>query len=150
MRVSADGLAYELQGPKLKVLAGQKMFSNAGATPAAEKFAKAMTEKIGDMTALTPSWGELANVADLGIVAELIHRDKLDEKAGWDLAWAMDDKTAHLEKYPTPRTMDTLAGVNSGAVASGGVSFKFAGAAAKRDTADDLAAVREKHATPQK
>ncbi len=142
--IAPDGLAYELRGPKLKVRAGAKMFSPGGATPAAEKFAQAVTDKITDLTALTPAWGELANVADLGVVAALIRRDNLDQKANWDLAWVFDESNAKWEQYVTPRSMDTLVAVGPRAVASGGVSLGFAAAANQRTTVDDLAAVREK------
>ena len=72
-------------------------------------------------------------MADLGVLAALIRTDKLDTQAGWDYAWALDDKALPLQTAATPRTMETQVGISGGGIASGGVSFGFAAVAAQRE-----------------
>ncbi|QOV91391.1 DUF1598 domain-containing protein [Humisphaera borealis] len=124
--VSADGDAFGLRGPRLKVQAGSFGWDPKGATPKAYEFAKKMSDNIDALGIQQPLIADLQNLADLSVVAALIQRDKLDRKVGWDTGWLMQSTGDSLSSFPvtkvvTPRNADALANYTNGSIAAGGV-----------------------------
>ena len=58
------------------------------------------------------------------MVASLIRHDKLDRKAGWDVAWLLEESSYPVKKVPVAATADTLVGATSGSIVAGGVMFR--------------------------
>lgn len=145
--VSADGTAYGLRGTRLAVKAGGFDFDPRGATATATAFAKRMTQHLDALSAAQPLFAELQNLADLSVVATLIRRDKLDQKAGWDAAWLYDDAAYPVAKVPVPRTAETLVNYANGSIAAGGVMLHpgqlMADAAREKDDKGTLTPARE-------
>jgi hypothetical protein len=127
--MAADGSAYELRGPRLKVLAGPQQFNPQGANEAQKRFGENFSKKMSDVAAKVEAIADLQNVTDCFMVAALIRQDRLAEKAGLDLAWlwsapgAATYKTASL---PTPRTAETVVRISGNVLAQGGVSLAYA------------------------
>ena len=124
LKVSADGNAYELRGRRVKVLAGAFSFDPRGATEKAMAFAKKFTDRMAAVAVAEPLVAELQNVADLSMVASLVRYDKLDRKAGWDVAWLLEELGYPVKKVPVAATADTLVGATSGSIVAGGVMFR--------------------------
>ena len=117
--VSDDGTAFELRGPRLRLLCGALNFDPRGATPAANAYAKAFTEKIPALAGAMVEFAELQNVTDLSIVAALIRMDKLDERVRWDPSWLLENYPA--ERFTPPRTAEVIVTTAGGSIVAGGV-----------------------------
>ena len=127
-----NGLAWELRGASVRALTeedylaanGQKTHTGK-ASPAAQRWAEIFTEKYDDLALAEPVFGELQNCMDLAIVAALIFKENLMEKANYHLPVLLDPqvKTA---AGPAPKSLATAArlmkkGSNWVISASGGV-----------------------------
>ena len=125
---SRDGLAFEVRGPRLRVQAGAFSFDPRGSTEKAKRFADGFSAKIADVAAAVPAIAELQNVADLSLLAALIHKDGLDRKVGWDTSWTRSDTDGAypLTRIPVPRTAETLVASTSGSLVAGGVRLESA------------------------
>jgi hypothetical protein len=124
--MAADGLAYGLRGPRLKVQAGSFNWDPKGATPKAYEFAKKMSQNIEALANTQPLVAELQNIGDYSVVAALIQRDGLDRKVGWDTSWIMRDSGDKSTSFPVtrvtvPKNADALANYTNGSIAAGGV-----------------------------
>lgn len=121
--VSAAGDAYGLRGPRLRVRAGGFDWDAKGATPTAFKFAKKMSDNLDALAATQPLVADLQNLADLSVVAALIHHNELDRKAGWDSAWLTEGGSGGfpVTAVPVPKNAEALANYSNGAIAAGGV-----------------------------
>ena len=126
--MAADGTAYELRGPRLKVLAGPQQFNPQGANEAQKRFGENFSKKMSDVAAKVDALADLQNVTDCFMTAALIRQDRLLEKAGLDFAWLLGPvaapyKTASL---PVPRTAETVVRISGNVIAQGGVSLAYA------------------------
>ncbi len=91
VRVSADGHAFELRGPGVKVLtAPKRVGGRVKPTPKATAYANLLTEHFDDLSRGIPAFADLANLADLAVAAAIVRHDKLHDKAGWDMGWVLD------------------------------------------------------------
>lgn len=109
IRMSPDGNAYELRGPSLKVKSADKPEGDeVSKTASARKFAELVSQNFPALAAAIPSFGDLANVADLGVLAGLIARDELAAKVGWDTTWLLDPNGFPAPKVATPKEVETL------------------------------------------
>jgi hypothetical protein len=130
--------AFELAGRSLKV-STRRSFAEEEEEPAREaaEYARDLTREFGAISEWILAWADLENVADLAIVAALIARERLAERAGWDLGWV-------LERYPvggvdTPRRAPPLVNyhVPGGAVIYLGGGVRIAPARAVETLAED-------------
>ncbi len=126
MLVSPEGDAYGLRGPRLRVQAGGFDWDAKGATPKAFEFAKKMSRSMETLAMNQPFIAELQNLADQSVLAALIHRDRLDEKVGWDASWLRreageNDAGFPMARMTVPKTADALANYTNGSIAAGGV-----------------------------
>jgi hypothetical protein len=124
--ISTAGDAYGLRGPRLKVQAGSFDWDPKGATPKAFEFARKMSHGIETLAINQPLIADLQNLADLSVVAALIQRDKLDEKAHWDAGWLLQNSDDPKISFPVmrviaPKSADALASYSNGSIAAGGV-----------------------------
>jgi hypothetical protein len=145
--VSADGLSYGIRGQRLAVKAGGFEFDPRGATEKAQTFAAQFTKHLPELAASVPLFAELQNIADESILANLLRRDRLAEKIGWDNAWVFDDAAFPIAKVPTPKTADTLVSFTNGSIVAGGVILNFSAAvdpkSRQADSNDGLKAERD-------
>ena len=124
--VSKDADAFELRGQRLAVKAGQFDFDPRGATEKAKTFAQKFTKHLPALAAAVPLFAELQNVADEALLANLIRRDRLAEKVGWDTAWVMHETTCPVAAVPVPKTAQTLVGFTNSSLVAGGVMLTLA------------------------
>jgi hypothetical protein len=130
LRVSPDGMAYELRGPRLKVLAGAQVFQPGGEGPAQRRFAENLSAKMNDAAARSEAIADLQNVTDLLLLATLIRQDGLLKKAGLDLAWLADATKYPVATVPVAKTADTIVHIAGNTIAAGGVSLSYRALAA--------------------
>ncbi len=139
--VSADGTAFELRGPSLRVnggLLGDPASKPEDMPAAGRRFVQLCNENFDGLLRGLPAWADLCNLGDLSVLAALIAEDKLAEKAGWDPAWVLDGYP--VRKVVAPRSAATLCSVSvNGASAifvTGGVWINPAAWASKRKIDD--------------
>jgi hypothetical protein len=114
----ADGLAWELRGPGIKVLTEDTLIAE-GARPsgkssgAAQKWAELMTQHFDELSLKHPIFGEMRNVMDLAVVAALITKERLADRAGCDLSLLMDARTLPTDEDfdVAPKEVPTLSSV---------------------------------------
>ena len=128
VRVSEDGLAYELRSKGLKVECSSSQFNdNTAVGPGAKKFAELLNEHFEGLEQGLLSFADLSNVCDLTVLAALIRRDELDKKTYDGLEWLIDAKGYKPPAKPTPRHVEPIATTKiTGSVLStcvGGVSI---------------------------
>jgi hypothetical protein len=109
IRVSEDGLAYELRSKGLKVECSSSQHNDAPAGPGARKFADLVTENFEGMESGLPSFADLGNICDLTVLAAIIRRDELDRKTKGGFDWLTDPNGYKVESRPTPRQVEPLA-----------------------------------------
>jgi hypothetical protein len=147
LRVSPDGEAYEIRGQRLLVRAGGFDFDPRGATEKAMTFAAQFTKNTPALATAVSLFAELQNITDESLLANLIRRDRLAEKVGWDTSWLLDQATCPIETIPVPRTAQTLVGFTSGSIVAGGVMLVLepwvANGSRQGDVDNSLQAVRQ-------
>jgi hypothetical protein len=89
---SEDGLAWELRGPGVKVMTEDDFISTDGkatatgkVNPMAKEWADLMTKHYDKLAVKEPVFGDLRNLMDLCVVAALIQKEGLQQKANLDL-----------------------------------------------------------------
>ena len=153
---SADGLAWELRGAAVKALTEEEFVSASGnrersarVHPIAQKWAENMTAHYDELAIAEPIFGQLRNCMDLALLAALISKEKLAEKAGNSLPLLMDSARVQTDPFAAPRQVDTQAsllrkGNNWVMSASGGVQIDSWGALKQIQPSDAPAALRAK------
>lgn len=112
---SEDSLAWELRGPGVQCLTEDEFIAEDGAVkgtgkanPVAAKWAKAMTDQYDDLSKKDAIFGELRNVMDMCVIATLIHKEGLLEKANLQLPNLLgSDSTVTYEAYAAPKHVPT-------------------------------------------
>jgi len=110
-----DGLAWEIRGPGVKAMTEDDLFTADGEikhtgkkNPVAQRWADLMTEHYLDLSKKDPVFCDLRNIMDMCVVAALIRKEHLADKAGLDLALlaasGSDLKTA---AWNTPKSVAT-------------------------------------------
>jgi hypothetical protein len=111
---SSDGLAFELRGASVKCMTesdfvaatGQKQVG-AKASPMAQRWADNMTEHYDELAVAEPIFGELRNCMELAIVAALITKERLTERAGYSMPLLTDPTDLAVIEYPAPGQVDS-------------------------------------------
>lgn len=144
------GLAWQLRGQGVKCMTEDDWLAADGtrqhtgkSSPAAKKWAEQMTKKYDELSAKEPIFGELRNCIDLAVVAALITKERLAERAGLDLGALVDPRQFATEVYLTPKQVPTRASVLETAdafilSASGGVQLDPGAVAEHRQTSEEL------------
>jgi hypothetical protein len=151
---SPDGLAWELRGAAVKALAEEDFLAANGtrehtgkANPMAQRWANQMTAHFEELSRAEPIFGQLRNCMELAIVAALITKEQMLERAGCNLPVMMDSGRVELDQFAAPEQVATQASVvrkgrNWVISASGGVQIHSWGVAEKTQLADAPAEVR--------
>lgn len=114
----ADRLAYELRGASVKAMTEEDYISSTGnvqhsgtATPSAQKWVNLMTEKYPQLAVADPIFGQLRNCMEMAVVAALIVKDRLPERAGNSLPVLMESPELTPDLYLAPKQVDSRASV---------------------------------------
>lgn len=115
---SEDGLAWQIRGPGVKAMtendfidATGNVTGSAGTNPVAQKWADLMTEHYGELSVKDPVFGQLRNVMDLCVVAALIDKQRLLERANLSLPLLADpDSKLVFSPLNPPKQVPTQCG----------------------------------------
>lgn len=136
--VSAGGCAFEIAGPSLAVRA--RGVKDEEPDPAVRAYAERLSKHMAELCRKIPAWADLANFADMALVAALIRTDALHTKVGWEIP------DLFAAKVPVARSVDTLVNFREAGsilvVISGGVSLSLDEAARNRQAAAPAIAPR--------
>jgi len=111
---SPDGLAWELRGAGVKAKTEEDFLSAAGniqhtgkASPVAQKWADNMTEKYDELAVADPIFGQLRNCMELAVVAALVVKENLPEKAGYSMPILLDPADLKVDELAAPKQVDS-------------------------------------------
>jgi hypothetical protein len=147
-------LAWEIRGASVKAMTEEDFLTAAGniehtgkANPIAQRWADLMTKHYDELAVAEPVFGELQNCIDLAVVAALIVKERLPEKAGCNLPAMLGPKGSKTGELPVPTTVESQASVlrkGRGWVisASGGVLVNSWGIASNAQRSDEVGPVR--------
>jgi hypothetical protein len=151
---SEDGLTWQLRGPGVKTLVEDGRLVDNGtrvatgkANPLAEKWAETMTDKFDALAQKEPAFRELRNLMDMSVVAALISKENLLERAGLELPLFVDATQLPTPEYNAPKTVPTQCSfvrlTSSWLVtASGGVQVDPWSVVEQSETLAELASIR--------
>ncbi|MEX0794891.1 MAG: DUF1598 domain-containing protein [Pirellulaceae bacterium] len=156
---SEDGLAWQIRGQGVKAMTEDELIdaqtgevTQTGRTSAlAQKWADLMTTKYEDLSAEDKVFGKLRNIMDLSVMAALMEKEHLLDKADLQIpTLRSQDSRLQTTQYETPKTLPTLVsaikkGRNWIISASGGVEVDSWGVTDKTETDEKIAAVRIEH-----
>jgi hypothetical protein len=118
---SADGLAFQIAGQRLQLMAQDEIVSDSGKVTDApftraseQKFAKHFTDKFPELADANPVFAELQNIVDLAIVAALLKKERLPEKVGWLKSLLLDAERFPTVKGNIPRSVAATMNYKSG------------------------------------
>jgi hypothetical protein len=152
LRRDAEGLAWELRGQGVQCMTEQDFLNDAGqrqhtgkADPTAQKWADNFTQKFEELAREDSSFGQLRNVMDLAVVAALLVKERLLERAQFEAPNLLGEQP--LDEYPAPRLVASQAsfvkaGRNWIVSVSGGVQIFPWQVADRTEVANDLAQAR--------
>ncbi len=154
---SEDGLVWELRGPGVKAMTEDEIVNQDGTftqtgkeNPVARKWADMMTERYEQLSAKNAVFGDLRNVMDMCVVAALIQKEELMEKAGCSLPRISDAGfPLAAMKWPVPKSVATQCSFIKRdreyvVTASGGVQIDSFGVADRVQINDAIKSVRER------
>jgi hypothetical protein len=163
LAASPDGLAWEIRGPGVKAMTEDEALAADGkravtgkSSAAAQKWADLMTEKYDNLSGRDPVFGELRNLMDMCVVAALIRKEHLAEKAGlsipllWDANSELKVEVWNAPKTIAPEISFLKAKDNLIVTASGGVAVESWQVADKKEVVAEVAQIREKAARGQR
>lgn len=113
---SDDGLAWELRGPGVRVMTEDSIIANDGTfeaqsgkeNPIASKWAERMTNRYEPLSKAEPVFGQLRNLMDMSVIAALIRKEQLLEKAGLELPTLLGaDQNLPLTAWNPPKSLAT-------------------------------------------
>jgi len=149
---SKDGLAWQLRGQGVKA---ETEDPDGRKDPVAQRWAGLMTANYNELSVKDPVFGQLRNLMDLCVVAALIKKERLLEKADCRLPLLMnEDSMLMIDSWNPPKQVATQAsatkkGRNWVITASGGVLVDSWGVITEKTEIDDSTdQVREKAARP--
>jgi hypothetical protein len=148
-----EGLAWELRGQGVKAMTEEDVFEDGvrqktgKANPQAQKWAELMTEHFEELAARDTIFGELRNCMDLAIVAALITRENLGEKAGYSMPLLLDQGELAIARYEAPKSVHSMASAvkkrrNWIISVSGGVELDSFGVAGRQQPDPALTPIR--------
>ncbi len=112
---SEDGLAWELRGPGVQVMTEDDMVKQDGTrtesgrkSDLAVKWAETMNARYEELSVKQPIFGQLRNLMDMCVVAAVMEKHRLIERAGCDISLlTRSDSDLVLESWNAPRTVST-------------------------------------------
>jgi len=113
-----DGLAYQFRGPGVKAMteedyiaAGGKVEHTGKPSKAAQRWAELMTEKYAQLAVADPIFGQLQNCMELAVIAALLVKERLPEKAGCSLPTLFDSPDLKPQVFYAPKQVESKASV---------------------------------------
>ena len=155
-----EGLAWELRGQGVRVLAEDELVTADGqrkptgkVNKAARRWAETMTEKYDELSIASPIFGQLRNCMDMAVIAALIRNKQLDSKAGLQLNGLLDETHLAVPAGAVPRTTPSIVSFlprrrSLVITASGGVLIQPWKVIDRVERSDSIAEVRSR-AMPQ-
>ncbi len=150
-----DGLAWELRGAGVKAMTEDDFFADDGsrthtgkASAMAQKWSDNMTKAYEKLSLADPIFAELRNVMDMAVVAALVSKEQLAEKANCSLDVLLDPAAVPVQQLNAPKQVPTQASfVKKGRdyviSASGGVQINSWQIADQNKVSADIAPARE-------
>jgi hypothetical protein len=112
----ADRLAFEVHGSAVKamteedhVAAGGQIQHTGRPNPTAQRWADIMTAKYAELAVADPIFGQLQNCMDLAVVAALIAKERLAEKAGYSMPALLDSPAVRPVVFAAPKQVPSMA-----------------------------------------
>jgi hypothetical protein len=113
---NAEGTAWELQSPGVECLTENSRLEETGelaqtgaAGSAARKWADNMTDRYDALSERITVFAKLRNAMDLAVVAALLVRHDLPDRAGWSFPTLSGTDIAGGAEFAVPRTVDSRA-----------------------------------------
>jgi Protein of unknown function (DUF1598) len=148
--VSPKGDAFELRGLAMELNSSGSQTAQTDATEGVQQFTAQFNQHFQKLADAIPSFADLWNLTDLGLMAALIARDKLHEKVGWDVSWLLASSGYPVQQIPVPRLADTVVGYRSRTYVIGGVNLRLGAAVGPdRRQLDDTGKLAEKAHRPE-
>lgn len=157
---SEDGNVWQIRGTGVRTLTEEARFDREGKQAGskkqnrfAAKWAEMMTDRFEELSKAEPAFRELRNIMDLSVVAAIITREKLSEKAGLETPAILGLTNAavtpsHTVPKVVPAQCSFVRIAQSWLVsASGGVQLDPWGVAANSEVVPGVAAVKASAAT---
>jgi len=111
-----EGLAWELRGSGIKAMTESDFYAASGrlertgkADTAAQRWADAMTAASAELAVVEPLFGQLRNCMDVAVIARLIVREGLLEKAGCALPTLLESPALAPNSFPAPKQVASKA-----------------------------------------
>lgn len=112
---SADRNNFEIRGSAVLCRSENQFLKDNGervdsgkAEPINKEFASRFTQHYGELADKDPVFAELQGIFDLALVAALIDRENLDQKAGWDRGAFALNGAYHPAFYATPKQTESV------------------------------------------
>ncbi len=110
---SEDSLAWQLRGPGVKAMtedefvdANGRVRSDGSKNPMAQKWADQLTKHYEELSKKDIVFGELRNIMDMCVIAALLEKEQLLERAGCSIPLLTDQKSRiELEAWHTPKVV---------------------------------------------
>jgi hypothetical protein len=157
LAASEDHLAWELRGPGVKAMTEEEVVNAEGrvrgtgrASGLAQKWADLMTEKYDEVSRKDAVFGELRNLMDLCVIAALLEKEGLWDKAGLKAPGLRDPQDGwKLEVWNAPKVVPpevSFVHVRKAWIvtASGGVKLTPWQVASQVETSPQIADTRKK------
>lgn len=157
LRRDEQGLSWEIRGGSVKAMCendyfdAQQIQHTGKADAASQRWAEAMTARYPDLAKVEPVFGQLRNCMDLAVVAALLVKENLPEKAGARFVHLTGESTPTAELNAPKQLASQATLAKKGKkwlIAAGGVSINPWTIVAKTETNPAPAAVRTKSAAP--
>ena len=107
--------AYRFHGPRVEVLSENELLAAQGRrvhTGQSEemnrRFADSFTAAFEEISLQYPLYGELRHVFDLALVLELLRREGLVERVGWQPTLFIDSRMLRLPQINVPKEVETV------------------------------------------
>jgi hypothetical protein len=153
-----SNLAWELRDMSVQTLSQEDFFNAKGQRQAskpnamAKHWADMMTKEYPTLAVADPVFGELQNCMAMAVVAALVVKERLPERAGNSLPVLFSSTDVKTDEYYVPKQVASQAsllrkpGKGSVISVSGGVAINAWNLADKAEVSDAVAAVRTKAA----
>lgn len=156
LAASDDGFAWELRGPGVKVMTEDDLVAADGSVTAtgrasrpAQRWADLMTGSYDNLSVKDAVFGELRNLMDMCVIAAVLEKNRLTEKAGLSIPLLTDQASElKLETWNAPKQVPPevsfLRARDSWIVtASGGVQVESWQAASRTERSPSVSVIRK-------
>lgn len=156
LQTTPDGLTWEIRGQGVRCMTEQDLLRGDGsrqhtgrASAVAKRWADRLTETYDQLAAVDSAFGLLQNVMDLAVVAAIVEREGLLDRAGLELPYFLNDEITAT--YHAPKRVETQVNIikkgrNWLISASGGVQLDAWSVTNDPQQSEELGQVHDQHA----